>query len=43
MVGEMQSFDEGELATVRRFLLAMRDVAATRRREQRDGPHGAPR
>ncbi|MGC9541838.1 MarR family transcriptional regulator [Streptomyces sp. UG1] len=31
MVAEMRSFDEGELATVRRFLLAMRDVSAARR------------
>lgn len=31
MVAEMRSFDEKELATVRRFLLAMRDIAAARR------------
>lgn len=37
MVGEMRSFDETELATVRRFLLAMRDVAAARRGGGRDG------
>jgi DNA-binding MarR family transcriptional regulator len=36
MVAEMRSFDETELATVRRFLLAMRDVAAARRRAQQD-------
>ncbi len=32
MVGAMRSFDEAELDTVRRFLLAMRDVAAAGRR-----------
>ncbi|WP_436847817.1 MarR family transcriptional regulator [Streptomyces coeruleorubidus] len=36
MVAEMRSFDEKELATVRRLLLAMRDVAAARRRAQQD-------
>ncbi|MEU6906785.1 MarR family transcriptional regulator [Streptomyces coeruleorubidus] len=36
MVAEMRSFEETELATVRRFLLAMRDVAAARRRAQQD-------
>jgi hypothetical protein len=36
MVASMRTFDEEDLATVRRFLLAMRDVAATGRRNQRD-------
>ncbi|MEU1938696.1 MarR family transcriptional regulator [Streptomyces coeruleorubidus] len=36
MVAEMRSFEETELATVRRFLLAMRDVAAARRWAQQD-------
>jgi DNA-binding MarR family transcriptional regulator len=42
MVGAMRSFDERELATVRRFLLAMRDVAAASRRAQRDGGPDGP-
>ncbi|MER5839938.1 helix-turn-helix domain-containing protein [Streptomyces prasinus] len=37
MVDAMQSFEEEELATVRRFLLAMRDVAAAGRRTQGGG------
>ncbi|MET9889146.1 MarR family winged helix-turn-helix transcriptional regulator [Streptomyces sp. NPDC006465] len=40
MVASMRTFDEEDLATVRRFLLAMRDVAATGRRNQRDGSAG---
>jgi DNA-binding MarR family transcriptional regulator len=40
MVDSMRSFDEAELAAVRRFLLAMRDVAAAGRRAQRDGSGG---
>ncbi|MET9901131.1 MarR family winged helix-turn-helix transcriptional regulator [Streptomyces sp. NPDC006446] len=40
MVASMRTFDEDDLATVRRFLLAMRDVAATGRRNQRDGSGG---
>ncbi|MFD9462435.1 MarR family winged helix-turn-helix transcriptional regulator [Streptomyces sp. NPDC060027] len=40
MVASMRTFDEEDLATVRRFLLAMRDVAATGRRNQRDGSGG---
>ena len=36
MVGSMRSFEEAELAVVRRFLLAMRDVTAAGRRVQRD-------
>ncbi|MEV5434684.1 helix-turn-helix domain-containing protein [Streptomyces sp. NPDC052682] len=35
MVGALGSFDEQELATVRRFLAAMRDVTAAGRRAQR--------
>ncbi|MFF7765042.1 MarR family winged helix-turn-helix transcriptional regulator [Streptomyces massasporeus] len=35
MVDSMRSFDEAELAVVRRFLLAMRDVAAAGRQAQR--------
>ncbi|MFD5340706.1 MarR family winged helix-turn-helix transcriptional regulator [Streptomyces hawaiiensis] len=41
MVDSMRSFDEAELAVVRRFLLAMRDVAAAGRRVQRDDGGGA--
>lgn len=37
MVAAMRSFDEPDLAVVRRFLLAMRDVAAAGRRRQREG------
>ncbi|MFJ7343074.1 MarR family winged helix-turn-helix transcriptional regulator [Streptomyces sp. NPDC101110] len=37
MVGAMRSFDETELAAVRRFLLAMRDVAAAGRSGRQDG------
>jgi DNA-binding MarR family transcriptional regulator len=40
MVAEMRSFEEEELAAVRRFLLAMRDVAAARRRAQQDSSAG---
>jgi DNA-binding MarR family transcriptional regulator len=40
MVAAMRSFDEKDLATVRRFLLAMRDVTAAGRRTQRDGAAG---
>jgi DNA-binding MarR family transcriptional regulator len=40
MVATMRSFDEKELATVRRFLLVMRDVAAAGRRTQRNTPAG---
>ncbi|MEV0238467.1 MarR family transcriptional regulator [Streptomyces sp. NPDC050674] len=40
MVDSMRSFDEAELAVVRRFLLAMRDVAAAGRGVRRDGPGG---
>ncbi|MGW3666540.1 MarR family winged helix-turn-helix transcriptional regulator [Streptomyces sp. NPDC005141] len=40
MVASMRTFDEEDLATVRRFLLAMRDVAAAGRRNQRDGSTG---
>ncbi|MET9410034.1 helix-turn-helix domain-containing protein [Streptomyces sp. NPDC002935] len=40
MVASMRTFDEKDLATVRRFLLAMRDVAETVRRDQRDGTAG---
>ncbi|MYS91265.1 MULTISPECIES: MarR family winged helix-turn-helix transcriptional regulator [Streptomyces] len=38
MVGAMGAFDEQELATVRRFLLTMRDVTAAGRGARRDGP-----
>ncbi|MFD5164508.1 MarR family winged helix-turn-helix transcriptional regulator [Streptomyces hawaiiensis] len=41
MVDSMRSFDDAELAVVRRFLLAMREVAATGRRVQRDEDAGA--
>jgi hypothetical protein len=41
MVDSMRSFDEAELAVVRRFLLAMRDVTAAGRRVQRDDDGGA--
>jgi DNA-binding MarR family transcriptional regulator len=40
MVAAMRSFDEKELATVRRFLLAMHDVTAAGRRSQRGGSAG---
>ncbi|MFC7307113.1 MarR family winged helix-turn-helix transcriptional regulator [Streptomyces monticola] len=40
MVTAMDSFDEKELAVVRRFLLAMRDVTAAGRRTQRDDTTG---
>ncbi|MEU3888728.1 MarR family transcriptional regulator [Streptomyces sp. NPDC029041] len=40
MVAAMRSFDEAELAVVRRFLLAMRDVAAAGRHAQREGSAG---
>jgi DNA-binding MarR family transcriptional regulator len=36
MVAATRSFDEAELATVRRFLLQMRDVAAAGRQVQRE-------
>ncbi|MFF7795859.1 MarR family transcriptional regulator [Streptomyces sp. NPDC007991] len=38
MVARMRSFDEQELATVRRFLVTMRDVAAATRRARQDSP-----
>lgn len=37
MVASMRSFDDRDLAVVRRFLLTMRDVAAAGRRSQRTG------
>ncbi|MEW2050986.1 MarR family transcriptional regulator [Streptomyces sp. NPDC005476] len=37
MVAAMRSFDEKDLAVVRRFLLAVHDVAAAGRRTRRDG------
>lgn len=40
MVGAMRSFDASELATVRRFLLTMRDVTAAGRRDPRAGREG---
>jgi DNA-binding MarR family transcriptional regulator len=40
MVAAMHSFGEEDLAVVRRFLVAMRDVAAGGRRAQRDDPAG---
>ncbi|MFF0447629.1 MarR family transcriptional regulator [Streptomyces sp. NPDC004609] len=40
MVSAMGSFDEAELATVRRFLLAMRDVVTAGRQTQRDSGDG---
>ncbi|MFI6852473.1 hypothetical protein [Streptomyces sp. NPDC050416] len=40
MVAGMRSFEEEELATVRRFLQTMRDVAAARRRGPQDGSAG---
>ncbi|KOV96985.1 MarR family transcriptional regulator [Streptomyces sp. NRRL B-1140] len=40
MVDSMRSFDEAELVVVRRFLLAMRDVAAAGRRARREGSAG---
>lgn len=40
MVASTRTFDERDLATVRRFLLAMRDVAVAGRRSQRDASGG---
>ncbi|MCI2419001.1 MarR family transcriptional regulator [Saccharopolyspora sp. K220] len=40
MIAAMRSFDETELATVRRFLLVMRDAAVAERQDRQDGPTG---
>ncbi|MFF3446329.1 MarR family transcriptional regulator [Streptomyces sp. NPDC002667] len=40
MVASIRTFDEKELATVRRFLLAMRDATAAGRRNQGEDPAG---
>ncbi|MFF9340753.1 MULTISPECIES: MarR family winged helix-turn-helix transcriptional regulator [unclassified Streptomyces] len=40
MVAATRSFDEKDLTAVRRFLLAMRDVAAAGRRTPEEGPAG---
>ncbi len=40
MVEALRPFDEAELAAVRRFLLAVRDIVATRRRAEREDTAG---